>query len=329
LDRSILKLRQPVFDGIGAQMHRIIAARAIAEAFNMNFSYDKIGEFDNQIFNANSVRLSSWNSLLEELFPSFYEESARGIFEVNHKNQRHLALFLKTRISRIGSRRLVHVIDSPHIITNKHSSMLENLDFSDLRSNYWGVKHKRNEVKIVLHIRRGELGLSQFKDRYLSLSYYENILRSIVLNLERLSIPFNISIPVDPGQDSILDANDPKIVDSLRLDSTNPNLIRVDHNRYRIIHEEPTYSKTPYLMRGEWIETGDLWEDFGRFVNSDIFIMSKSSLSYVAAMLNRKGLVLYPEFWHPKLSRWILSDQFEPRLLSSSVHFKRWTSENL
>ena len=38
---------------------------------------------------------------------------------------------------------------------------------------------------------------------------------------------------------------------------------------------------------------------------ADVLVMSRSSFSYVAAILNRDGAVMYHPFWHRAPSSWI------------------------
>ncbi len=51
---------------------------------------------------------------------------------------------------------------------------------------------------------------------------------------------------------------------------------------------------------------GDLLTTILSFIESKSLLMSRSSLSYVAALLNKDGDIYYPpNFWHPPLNRWI------------------------
>lgn len=51
---------------------------------------------------------------------------------------------------------------------------------------------------------------------------------------------------------------------------------------------------------------GDLITTILSFIESSSLLMSRSSLSYVAALLNKDGNIYYPpNFWHPPLNRWI------------------------
>jgi hypothetical protein len=54
------------------------------------------------------------------------------------------------------------------------------------------------------------------------------------------------------------------------------------------------------------VSGGDLITAILSFVESRTLLMSRSSLSYVAALLNKDGDVYYPpNIWHPPLNRWI------------------------
>jgi hypothetical protein len=56
----------------------------------------------------------------------------------------------------------------------------------------------------------------------------------------------------------------------------------------------------PRIMRG-----GDPLSVIQEMANSDILIMSRSSFSYVAGILNQSGNVYFPaSFWHKPLANW-------------------------
>jgi len=45
-----------------------------------------------------------------------------------------------------------------------------------------------------------------------------------------------------------------------------------------------------------------------RMATADALVMSRSSYSYVAAILNANGIVVYHPFWHSPLKEWLVSD---------------------
>jgi hypothetical protein len=42
-----------------------------------------------------------------------------------------------------------------------------------------------------------------------------------------------------------------------------------------------------------------------KLATADILVMSRSSFSYLGAILNRNGIVLYHPFWHDAPSSWL------------------------
>jgi hypothetical protein len=42
-----------------------------------------------------------------------------------------------------------------------------------------------------------------------------------------------------------------------------------------------------------------------KLATADILVMSRSSFSYLAGILNRNGVIMYHPFWHRPLSPWI------------------------
>jgi precorrin-6B methylase 1 len=55
----------------------------------------------------------------------------------------------------------------------------------------------------------------------------------------------------------------------------------------------------------EVVRGGSALDAIKRMADADVLIQSKSSLSYVAGILNKEGVVYYPpKFWHPKLRGW-------------------------
>ena len=49
----------------------------------------------------------------------------------------------------------------------------------------------------------------------------------------------------------------------------------------------------------------DLFNTFTGMVSADILVMSRSSLSYVAAILS-DGEIYYQQFWHSPADHWII-----------------------
>jgi hypothetical protein len=59
-----------------------------------------------------------------------------------------------------------------------------------------------------------------------------------------------------------------------------------------------------------------------QLATADVLVLSRSSFSFVAAILNRPGIVLYHPFWHGAPSSWITVDpagQFDDEELTVAI----------
>ena len=62
----------------------------------------------------------------------------------------------------------------------------------------------------------------------------------------------------------------------------------------------------PNLER--YINTNPI-ETLRRMATADALILSRSSFSYVAALLSTNGIAIYYPFWHPALKDWLISGE--------------------
>jgi hypothetical protein len=53
---------------------------------------------------------------------------------------------------------------------------------------------------------------------------------------------------------------------------------------------------------------GDPIETLRRMATADALVLSRSSYSYVAPILNANGIIIYHPFWHSPIKEWLISD---------------------
>jgi len=272
----------------------------------MAFSYEPLREIDNQVFQNSDLELESWNAFLANLIPQDLNTKTILKLQLVHRNHRPSKLLSMIRGLEFMGLPVKHILDSPQVITNKNPQMLASLDFSDSIERFLDKKSTES-VNIVLHIRQGELALSQFRDRYLPLGYFESFLAEFIPLLVQNGISYKVSITTEPGQNNLIDGADPKIMESFKIDPANPALIPVGENSFMLKHEKPSYAHTPHLTNAHWLPPASSWADFRVFLNADVLVLSKSSFSYLAGVLNKKAIVVCPNFWHPPLAGWYSS----------------------
>jgi hypothetical protein len=129
-------------------------------------------------------------------------------------------------------------------------------------SLHW-IDDKMNEcLNIACHIRRGDVSLTENTDRYIDVNVYIDTINQLTNILSGYIFEYNI------------------YCDSITSDEVN-----------KINIECPTSKITFHINT-------DINDTFKAFVNSDILIAGKSSFSYAASFLRKKGIILYIPIAH-------------------------------
>lgn len=306
---SVLMLRQPHNDGVGAQLLRIFSTYAISANWNMDFTYENLGSVDNQVFE-NVSEVDKWNSFLQRILPRKIFETDEFRWVLSHENHRPQILLSQIRFLELLGTRNLHIINSPQVIVNRFPKYLTNLQNLEGVSEYRMPRNSK-KLKISVHIRQGEIYFSQFKSRYLPLSYFESIVQSIIETLRSEKIEYEIRVFFEPNQEKLLDPNHPSVKLSLSIDPSNPHLQKMREGYFQIIPEYPSKTQTPYLYNSSLVTNQSAFQTFLDFLNSDILVISKSSFSYLAGLLTRELLVVHPQFSHPPLPSWLSTQELK------------------
>lgn len=139
----------------------------------------------------------------------------------------------------------------------------KNKFFDNFKSQYVNYNDNKN-LNIGLHIRRGDVSKNKNEIKFTNNSYYINIVNNILKLVDNLGIDVNIHI-----------YSQGLIEDFKEFESYNV-----------FYHLDECLLTTFYNL-----------------IESDILVMSKSSLSYCAGLLN-ENIIIYQEFWHKPLSNW-------------------------
>lgn len=303
---------QATMDGFGAQFQRIISVFSISRLAKVGYLHTPLFDFDPQIFSPSSFeerlpQIRAWNELFRDDLEIFRQSKDDRSFKSNGISlfQIRLLRFL-TRFSRS---RVICKLSNPRIITDKYPDSL--LAAPDLMADsLWDdAEGKTDEdLVIVVHIRQGALALSQFKDRLLPLDHYEKILKFVVNCLNHEGMQFKIVIPQENDQGVCLSVGDPEVAHSIELNPNNPSLKFNDDGSVNLIHEKPSAELTPILFGAQWLDQSSTYSDFMKMIRADVLIASKSSLSFVAGLLNKNSVKVYTPFWHQPPRDWINSE---------------------
>jgi hypothetical protein len=155
--------------------------------------------------------------------------------------------------------------------------------------------YRGSEVfRLAIHVRRGEqyaLG----SDRMLPNSYYVSCALRFQAILKSLGVPFVCELYTEVATKQFEVTPQHHGISG-----------RISHNvAYGpdMNHLED-FDAVPNLER--YINT-DPVETLGRMATADALILSRSSYSYVAALLSQNGIVVYYPFWHSAMKEWLIS----------------------
>jgi hypothetical protein len=168
---------------------------------------------------------------------------------------------------------------------------------------------KSRVFRVAIHVRRGELFVVD-SDRMLPNSYYLSTAMAVTESLQEVGIQFvcelYTEVPskpflVTPGHHGI----ENRISEGVMVD---PKMNAIEE--FDVI---PNLSKLHNI---------DPIETLRGMATADLLIMSRSSFSYVGAILNPNGAVIYHPFWHSPMKEWLI-------LGEDRMAFKRKLVESL
>lgn len=296
-------------DGVGAQLQRIVSVYGVAKLSKNKYLHSGLADIDPQAFSNKSFQerqteIKQWNQLFNPDLVPFIELRSDRIISPQHPSLFMLRIIrLLTRFSR---HRLIYKMSNPRLISdNFPECLIDAPEMLNSRVTEITSLESNSEFTIVIHIRQGELVFTQFKDRLLPLSHYEEILRHLVPILQSSNVNYKIQIPKENGQENRIPITDPKVSRSVELDPENRNLIFSESGYVTLNHEKPTAALTPLLFCANWLPEKTVYTDFLEMIGADLLITSKSSLSFVAGLFNQKSIKIYTPFWHTAPSNWI------------------------
>ncbi len=298
-------------DGLGAQFQRILSVYCIAQLFETSYFHSPLVNFDEQMFirldsEEKLAILSDWNALISPRVTS--KLAPKTSIDLTIGNLTPTKLKIIKVVSRVLRISITLRLWNPRLITDKLPHCFEfGQDFLDptVTSQSRVTGKNKNSLQVVVHIRQGELRLSQFKHRYLPFSYFEKTLSTIVPEIRKRNLNFAVTIPVEPNINNTFSEKAPEVIDSLKIDGTNEFVTINNSGEVKIVFEKLDDRASPYLREAVWHDSGSSYLDFLAMLNADVLIISKSSFSFTAGLLNKKGIIIYYPFWHSVPSSWL------------------------
>jgi hypothetical protein len=154
---------------------------------------------------------------------------------------------------------------------------------------------------IQLHLVRAKVNSVNLKTRFTNDTWYLEILDRILFYLDANKVDYEILLHTDVSANPSW--NIPLGMNPVTLEYWNNNGIKINDNFMEISTNDvlKNFKKYKNLKIVTGIDPVEAWSLLSQ---ADLFLMGKSSFSYVGAIYNVRGIVVSPKFWHSAPSWW-------------------------
>jgi hypothetical protein len=283
-------------DGVGAQLHRIYGTYAISRFLGASYLHSPVARVDYQGLSPLEKRTHD---------PGFHEEFNRLLYMKSDP--------LPPRL---------HQINMVHITVDDVKQLVARFDAGETEGKPWlarlntpfGIADQFPEcyevckeispfatvptgpaVRVAIHVRRGEL-FAVDSHRMLPNSFYVQVGRTLARVLQQRGLDYRIELHTEVASKAFVLRPDERGI-SHRIDA--PVLLRPEMNE---LEEFDALPNLVHCINEPAIDC------LRQLATAHILVMSRSSFSYVAAILNLRGLVLSHPFWHTLLPSWVEVD---------------------
>jgi hypothetical protein len=285
-------------DGVGAQLQRIYGIYSISRLLGASYLHSPLARVDYQGLSALEENKGDlgFHDEFNDLFQIKSDIMGSNDFQVSklpymtmEDVDQLVAKFDRHETS--GRPSLVQLV-VPYGIADRFPDCYEVCkDISPFASSV----REGGVFRVALHVRRGEQ-LALDSDRMLPNAYYISVAKNVAQVLESLKIDYEIELFTEvPQKELVVQPDHHGIFNRI----PGPRVIGPEMLQLNEFDELPNLVPCP---------NGKAIVCLEKLATADVLVMSRSSFSYVAAILNRSGVVLYHPFWHSPLSSWMSVD---------------------
>ena len=292
-------------DGTGAQLQRIIGIACLAEFLNVKYVNNGIKDvtihpLDSfQDENGKNIYLEKINSIFTPISVTTLEDNCEKLILSKMSVTQLLVL---TGYYKIKKKHLHIDIAEPYKIIDAYPKIYKLAVGQFKKIDQLRIKNEANQIQIVMHYRWGVGGGAIYHEqtisRELPMNHYLDILAKVTEEIQA-KVTYKIIVLTDAPLNSM------RYKPSLSQKHLWVDTPGFDEKYLNILGTNFTQLAEKYPNVVEIVSGGDPLDAIKIMVNADILLLSRSSLSYISALLNRNGQVFYPpNFWHPKLPTW-------------------------
>ncbi|MBU7581755.1 MAG: alpha-1,2-fucosyltransferase [Nostoc sp. TH1S01] len=277
-------------DGAGAQIQRIYGIYAVSRFLNVPYIHSALAKLDYQgliALEQNTVNqdiVNEYNKIFK--IPSDIELPVDYCTDYIH----NLDLLIFEKLRRKAIKNQTFILAKVLLTYNITDIYPETLQYVKDVSPF--SLQQSSVIRIAIHVRRGDL-LFVASQRMLSNQYYISVAQKISAILDRFKLDYVFELHTElPTQSFTVTPNQHSMLKStVVVDSKSTQLAEFDviPNLEKFVNADP-------------IET------LQRMSSANVLVMSHSSFSYLSAILNAKGVIIYHKFWHSPLKNWLITN---------------------
>ncbi len=275
-------------DGAGSQIQRQLSLWLIAKHYGLRYIHSPLKHLEYQGLKcleqnqSDSTQLDKYNQLFvlpSEQEPDHYD-SVQNIFNLSESDIDRWKSSTETVLLRVLY---------AHTFIDRNIHILQ----TQQHVYEWMIQTISRPIQIAVHVRRGEIRILD-THRLLPKSYYISCMKSLESFLDSKCVPYEFHVYGEYNEAPIIVTPDHHGI-VRRIPGT---IVMESDKEY---FDDFKDCKNVHFHLNECPI-----EALCAFINADCFIASKSSFSYVAAMLNKKGCVFFsPDFWCGLSPDWI------------------------
>lgn len=272
-------------DGAGAQLQRILSIYLISKYYNVAYIHSPLYKIDYQGLacleknQSDPTQIEKYNTLF-----TLHSDSCEEFNEIQD-----IRYIEEDTINKYKSS-LKNVLLK---ITYGHKLLDQKREILDVPIFFpWLETQLRRPCNIAVHVRRGEL-YAVDSNRMLPNLYYINCMKALEIIMDRANIPYEFHIYTENVSKEVIITSQHYGVQG-RIH--HPVTMKPQDTRL----EELACVKNLFFH----VNTCPI-ETLQELSNADILLASRSSYSYVAGILKKKGIVLQYPFWHVSKKSWI------------------------
>jgi hypothetical protein len=290
-------------DGSGAQIQRLLSIYALAKYFGFSYRHNSIKQISvhplDPFQSADEYR--DYIERVNELFLIENSPQETPLEEIRHIREFRFLQFIGIVLKGLllKSRMRISILNPYSITEFCPSAMLsigERIQFPR------GGERLLNTFRIVLHYRQGVGGFQVYPGQAISRETpLEEFIPTICKSISRYQGSSNIEIRVvtdAPAEETTF--HPPHAQTDLWQGSPafKNGEMRIQPMMFDLIEERTGIR--PTIIRG-----GSPLEAISEMAQANVLLMSRSSLSYIGAVLNLNGEIYFPKrFWHRKMKHW-------------------------